>query len=56
MDNLIIYIHGKGGSAQEAEHYASVFPEDKVVGFDYKSETPWEAEKEFREYFDGISQ
>lgn len=54
MNNLIIYVHGKGGSAQEAEHYISIFPEDKVVGFDYKSVTPWDAEKEFQNFFDSI--
>lgn len=54
MKRLILYIHGKGGSAQEAEHYASVFPEDTVLGFDYKSLTPWDAEKEFQQYFDSV--
>jgi len=55
MNSLIIYIHGKGGSAAEAEHYKPLFPRDTVIGFDYKSETPWEAQKEFSEYFDSVS-
>lgn len=55
MNSLIIYIHGKGGSAHEAEHYFSVFPEDKVAGFDYQSATPWEAQKEFQNFFDAVS-
>ncbi len=25
MKRLIVYVHGKGGSAQEAEHYKSLF-------------------------------
>ncbi|GEM_PF-129334 len=47
----IIYIHGKGGSAAEAKHYEQLFPEYDVIGFDYKSETPWDAEVEFSKFF-----
>ena len=51
MKNFVIYVHGKGGSAQEAEHYKPLFPEDEVIGFDYRSQTPWEAKKEFLAFF-----
>ena len=51
----IIYIHGKGGSAAEAEHYAPLFPDYDVLGFDYKAQTPWEAAEEFSTYFDAVS-
>ena len=51
MKNLIIYIHGKGGSANEVEHYRSLFPNSEVLGFDYRSQTPWEAKEEFPAYF-----
>ena len=51
MKNLVVYVHGKGGSAQEAEHYKSLFPKDKVIGFDYRSQTPWQAKKEFFAFF-----
>ena len=51
MKNLIIYVHGKGGSAGEAEYYKSLFPKDEVIGFDYRSQTPWEAKKEFSAFF-----
>lgn len=47
MKNLFIYIHGKGGSAEEANYYKLFFPDSDVVGFDYKSENPWDAKKEF---------
>lgn len=53
--NLVIYIHGKGGNAAEAEHYQALFPNDTVVGFDYRSETPWEAQSEYSEYYDAVS-
>ena len=51
MKNLVVYVHGKGGSAQEAEHYKSLFSKDEVIGFDYHSQTPWEAKKEFLAFF-----
>ena len=50
----IIYIHGKGGSAAEAAHYAPLFPAYDVLGFDYKAQTPWEAAEEFPAYFDAL--
>ena len=51
MSKAAVYIHGKGGSAAEAEHYKSLFADLTVIGFDYKSQTPWEAESEFAAYF-----
>lgn len=47
----VIYIHGKGGAAEEAAHYAPLFADCAVSGFDYRAQTPWEAKKEFPEYF-----
>ena len=55
MKKLVIYIHGKGGSAAEAEHYIPLFSDSDVTGFDYKSETPWEAVNEFSAFFDAVS-
>lgn len=46
---IVLYMHGKGGSAAEAEHYRPLFPEADVVGFDYLSENPWSAKAEFSE-------
>ena len=51
MNTTVVYVHGKGGSAGEAEHYKILFPHDEVIGFDYYSQTPWEAKKEFRVFF-----
>ena len=50
----LIYIHGQYGSPDEAEHYRPLFPGCEVIGFDYKAQTPWEAEREFAEYFNGL--
>lgn len=54
MNKAIIYIHGKGGSAEEAGHYKMLFEEYDVIGFDYKAQTPWDAKKEFSQFFDVI--
>lgn len=51
MKNIIIYVHGKGGSAEEAEHYKPLFPEAEVIGFDYHAAAPWEAKDEFPQFF-----
>ena len=54
MNKIVVYIHGKGGNAEEAEHYRGLFPDRTVIGFDYQSQTPWEAKDEFLNFFDGI--
>lgn len=42
MENLVLYIHGKGGNSLEAEHYKNLFSYYDVKGLDYKSNTPWD--------------
>ena len=49
-----VYVHGKGGSADEAEHFIPLFPDSDVLGFDYRSSTPWEATEEFAGYFSDL--
>lgn len=44
--DTVLYIHGKGGSAEEAEHYKPLFPFCDVLGLDYKGSTPWDVKKE----------
>lgn len=52
MKKATVYIHGKGGSADEANYYKKFFNEEyDVIGFDYKSEFPWEVKNEFQKYF-----
>ena len=46
-----VYLHGKGGNAQEAEHYRALLPGWRVTGLDYRAQTPWEAREEFLAYF-----
>ena len=52
MKQLVIYIHGKGGTAEEAQHYQSLFGNSDVIGFDYQSQNPWDAKDEFSNYYD----
>ena len=51
MKHIVIYVHGKGGSAEEAAHYRKLFPEAEVIGFDYHAAAPWEAKEEFPQFF-----
>jgi hypothetical protein len=46
MKNVVIYIHGKGGSAAESEHYKQLFPDFEVIGLDYQTFSPWDTGKE----------
>jgi len=54
MRHLVVYVHGKGGSAGEAEHYRPLFDGCEVVGFDYRAQTPWEAREEFPRFFESL--
>ena len=56
MRRLVIYVHGKGGCAEEAEHYRPLFPGSDVTGFDYRAQTPWEAKEEFPRLYDQHSE
>lgn len=52
MKKAAVYIHGKGGSADEAHYYKKFFDDEyDIIGFDYKSELPWEVKVEFQKYF-----
>lgn len=45
---IILYIHGKLGSAAESGYYKTLFPDCEVIGLDYKTFTPWETGIEIR--------
>ena len=55
MKRIVIYIHGKGGNAGEAEHYRPLFAGSDVVGFDYTAQNPWDAQAEFPALFDACT-
>jgi len=54
MKDIVVYIHGKNGSAAEAARYRRLFADSDVLGFDYEARTPWEAKEEFAPYFKSI--
>lgn len=56
MKRAVLYIHGKGGNAEEASHYTNLFKECDVMGLDYAAESPWEAREELPLLFDSICQ
>lgn len=56
MKKADIYIHGKGGDAEEAAHYIPLFSDCDVIGLNYAAQFPWEAKEEFPLLFDSICQ
>lgn len=54
MDKAVIYIHGKGGNAEDAIHYKPLFRDRDVIGLDYAAQFPWEAKEEFPFLFDSF--
>ena len=55
MKKAVLYVHGKGGNAGEAEHYKPFFVGCDVVGMDYKSEFPWETKNEILEEYERLA-
>ena len=51
MKHIVVYVHGKGGSAEEAGHYRPLFPHSEMVGFPYRAQTPRQAKEEFPPFF-----
>ena len=50
----VLYLHGKGGSAAESEHYKPLFPDCDVIGLDYHAASPWETGEEIREAVEAL--
>ena len=44
--DAVLFIHGKNGSAAEADRFRPLFPDCAVFGLDYHGTTPWEAGRE----------
>lgn len=54
LADALLYIHGKNGSADEAEHFKKIFDKCDIVGLDYKGKTPWDAGMEIKESLKGL--
>lgn len=46
MKQAILYVHGQGGSASEADRYATLCPAYDAFGLDYHGATPWDTQGE----------
>ena len=46
--DAVLYIHGKGGRPDEAEHYRALFPAHEILGLDYRGAAPQTAGPEIR--------
>lgn len=54
MGKAVIYIHGKGGNSEEANHYKPLFSDCDVIGIDYTAQFPWEAKEELPSLLNSI--
>ena len=52
MERAILYVHGKGGSAGEADRFRAICPGFDVLGVDYRGELPWEAAPQIAAAYD----
>ena len=52
--DLVLYIHGKDGTAGERERFRPLFPGCEVVGLDYLTFTPWETGREIRDAVENL--
>ena len=49
QQGAVLFLHGLGGSAAEAEHYRPLFPDRDVIGLDYHGIAPWDAGREIKD-------
>lgn len=55
MKEALIYVHGKGGNADEAEHYKKLFVNKDVFGLTYNGTTPWDTKEEFLSVYENLN-
>ena len=51
---VVVYVHGKDGSAAESQHYKALFPGSEVIGLDYRTFTPWETGREIKQAIEAL--
>ncbi|MBQ8090357.1 MAG: alpha/beta hydrolase, partial [Pyramidobacter sp.] len=51
MSRTLLYVHGMGGSAAEAEQFRPLLPDCEVTGVDLPDLTPWGAREPIRAAF-----
>ena len=55
MKKAILYIHGKGGNAKEAEQFKDNCPGYDIIGIDYEIDFPWVVKEKIKAEYDKIS-
>lgn len=55
MKKALLYVHGKGGSAQEAGRFALLCPEYDVIGIELPDFTPWGAMLPLQREYDRLA-
>ena len=55
MKKAIIYIHGKGGSALEAERYKKNCAGFSIFGVDYNGYLPWIVQSQIKTVYDDLA-
>lgn len=55
MSKAILYVHGKGGSASEAEYYKRLCPGYDIYGVDYTGYLPWTVREQIKAEYDELS-
>ena len=54
LKKAVLYIHGKGGSAEEADRYKIICNGYDVFGLDYKGTAPWETKEEILNEYESL--
>ena len=54
MKKVILYIHGKGGNAREAEQYKPNFPDYDIYRVDYPDDFPWIVQEKILAAYDRL--
>lgn len=54
MNWVILYVHGKGGNASEAEQFQKNCPDYDIVGVNYDGDFPWDAQYQIAAEYDAF--
>ncbi len=55
MKKAIIYVHGKGGNASEADYYKGLCPGYDIYGVDYSEYLPWIVREKIKAQYDELA-
>ncbi len=55
MKKAIIYVHGKGGNASEADYYKKLCPGYDIYGIDYTECLPWIVREQIKTKYDELT-